>query len=151
MKKTFAALTLIAASFTASAETTTITGGKWERTNNSQASSYANNGHGMTLTALSNGRIGIAVIFDNSEECKGLGIKESEKQKVWYFNNQAVNISRFCADNGQLINYPSNPRGDEYVINQFRTKHTVTIGSIRWNAAGFTEQLNMIKNAANAL
>ncbi len=37
-------------------------------------------------------------------------------------------------------------------LTNFEPKHTVTIGEYLLNVAGgFTEQLNMIKNAANAL
>lgn len=155
MKKLILATLLASTSFTAavSAEEFNMTQSDWERMNNTAGVSYAKaNGVNLAYATvfLEGTTPNFMLGFFNSSDCSNDPAGTYKGREVWHIGGKPVNMNMYCSGN-TLAAIPASHAGHKHIIEQFRTKNEVYVGTIKWNAKGFTQQLNNVKYAATAL
>ncbi|CAH1521312.1 exported hypothetical protein [Vibrio owensii] len=131
MKKLIAVSTLVFATNTFAA---------WEVNQNGIAlqPSYGNFSNGVALEHDGD-EFYISVIT-----LKSAGLDCSPSTPIWMVNETPVRFESFC-DQGASRSYPQSEKGMKYVLNEFKTKNSVKIGSNSYSAVGFTKAMNEVK------
>ena len=88
----------------------------------------------------SNGKLAVSVVSTLQDACKGM----EGAQVAWLVNNTPVKFEIFCSQ-GATRSYPATDKGRKFVIEEFKEKSKVKIGSYAYSAVGFTKAIEKVK------
>ena len=122
----------------------------WSVNNNSVAAVGGSDRSQAVVLGVGTGEssVFLADMFDTQEEYNCV----EDYKSVHVINGQNVRIiTRTRSGSLQCNYYPESTAGAEYVLNEFKTKSSVTWGGITYSAMGFNKALKTLEAQSNAL